>query len=39
MVAAAKTGAPIRVGVDHPHYTAETKLSQPTRESLAMDLQ
>ncbi len=39
MVAAAKTGAPIRVGVDHPHYKAETTLSQPTRESLAMDLQ
>lgn len=38
MVAAAKAGAPIRVGVDHPHYRAETTLPHVTRESLAADL-
>ena len=38
MVAAVKGGAPIRVGVDHPHYKAEITVSDPTRESLAMDL-
>ncbi len=38
MVAAAKAGAPIRVGVDHPHYKAEITLSHAARESLAMDL-
>jgi hypothetical protein len=38
MVAAAKGGAPIRVGIDHPHYKAETTLPEATRESLAADL-
>lgn len=38
MVAAAKQGAPIRVGVDHPHYKAELTLPQATRNSLAGDL-
>jgi hypothetical protein len=38
MVAAIKGGAPIRVGVDHPHYRAEVTVSEPTRESLAADL-
>src|SRR5271165_2224079 len=38
MAAAAKSGAPIRVGVDHPHYRAEITLSHAARESLAMDL-
>lgn len=38
MAAAAKGGAPIRVGVDHPHYKAETTVSKATRESLAADL-
>ena len=38
MVAAVKDGAPIRVGVDHPHYKAETTLPHATRESLVADL-
>jgi Protein of unknown function (DUF3501) len=38
MVAAAKAGAPIRVGVDHTHYRAEMTLPQVTRDSLAADL-
>ncbi len=38
MVAAAKSGAPIRVGVDHPHYNAEVIVPNATRESLAADL-
>jgi len=37
-VAAVKEGAPIRVGVDHPHYQAEVAVSQATRDSLAADL-
>ncbi len=38
MVAAAKAGAPIRVGVDHPHYRAEMTLPHVTRDLLAADL-
>lgn len=38
MAAAAKAGAPIRMGVDHPHYQAELTLAQPVRDSLAADL-
>ena len=38
MVAAVKEGAPIRVGVDHPHYQAEVAVSKATRDSLAADL-
>lgn len=38
MVAAAKRGAPIRVGVDHPQYKAGTTLPPATRDSLAGDL-
>jgi Protein of unknown function (DUF3501) len=38
MVAAAKGGAPIRVGIDHPHYKAEITLPPATRESLVADL-
>ncbi len=38
MVAAAKSGAPIRVGVDHPHYKVEITVPTATRESLAADL-
>jgi hypothetical protein len=38
MVAAVKSGAPIRVGVDHPHYKAETTVAHATRDSLAADL-
>ncbi len=38
MVAAAKQGAEIRAGIDHPNYTAETLLSPASRESLVGDL-
>jgi len=39
MVAAARSGAALSVGVDHPHYTASTgPLSEPVRASLAADL-
>ncbi len=38
MVAAAKQGAPIRLGVDHPRYQAEITLSPATRDTLAGDL-
>jgi hypothetical protein len=38
MAAAAHTGAPIRVGVDHPAYRAELLLPPDTRESLVSDL-
>jgi len=39
MVAAAKRGAALSAGVDHPHYTASTgPLAEPVRASLAADL-
>jgi hypothetical protein len=38
MVAAVKSGAPIRAGVDHPAYQANVALPQATRDSLATDL-
>ncbi|MGO8740421.1 DUF3501 family protein [Rhodoblastus sp.] len=38
MVAAAKSGAPIRAGVDHPNYSASVTLPPATRDSLAADL-
>ncbi len=38
MVAAAKSGAPIQVGVDHPAYQATHLLPPETRESLVADL-
>ncbi len=38
MVASVKGGAPIRVGVDHPHSRAEVTVSEATREQLAADL-
>jgi hypothetical protein len=39
MVAAAKSGAALSVGVDHPHYTTSTgPLPEPVRVSLAGDL-
>jgi hypothetical protein len=38
MAAAVKDGAPIRVGIDHPHYRAEVVTPEATRESLAADL-
>ncbi|WP_310449420.1 DUF3501 family protein [Sulfuritalea sp.] len=39
MVAAAKGGAALSAGIDHPHYTASTDpLAEPVRASLAADL-
>jgi len=39
MVAAARSGAALSAGVDHPHYTASTgPLPEPVRASLAADL-
>ena len=38
MAAAAKRGAAIRVGIDHPDYKFETTLADPVRASLAGDL-
>ncbi len=38
MAAAAKAGAAIRMGIDHPNYQAELTLSQPVRDSLTADL-
>lgn len=39
MVAAAKGGAALSAGIDHPHYTASTgPLAEPVRASLAADL-
>ncbi|MBS3935506.1 MAG: DUF3501 family protein, partial [Sulfuritalea sp.] len=38
MCQAVKAGAAIRVGIDHPHYQAETTLAPATRDSLAADL-
>jgi hypothetical protein len=37
-IAAAKAGARIRVGIDHPEYSYETMLDDVTRASLAADL-
>jgi hypothetical protein len=38
MIASARSGAAISVGVDHPVYMAETVASQSVRDSLAADL-
>lgn len=38
MVAKAKGGAPVRVGIDHPNYNYDVTLSQAQRESLVGDL-
>ena len=39
MVAAARRGAALSAGVDHPHYTASTgPLPEAVRASLASDL-
>lgn len=38
MCQAVKSGAAIRVGIDHPNYRAETTLAPATRDSLAADL-
>ncbi len=38
MVADAKAGAPIRVGIDHPRYRYETTVPETVRKSLVADL-
>ncbi|MET0117927.1 MAG: DUF3501 family protein [Sedimenticola sp.] len=38
MVVAAKQGAPIRAGIDHPAYSDETLLPEQVRSSLVGDL-
>ncbi|MFO1169080.1 MAG: DUF3501 family protein [Rhodoblastus sp.] len=38
MAAAAKAGAAIRMGVDHPHYQADLTLAPQVRDALAADL-
>jgi len=38
MIGAAKQGAAIRFGVDHPHYQAEVTLAAGARDSLVRDL-
>lgn len=38
MCQAVKSGAAIRVGIDHPHYQAETTLAAAVRDSLAADI-
>lgn len=38
MVAKVKSGAPVKAGIDHPHYNHEVELSAAQRESLARDL-
>ncbi|MCB1536360.1 MAG: DUF3501 family protein [Rhodoblastus sp.] len=38
MAAAAKAGAAIRMGIDHPNYQAELTLAPAVRDSLSADL-
>ena len=38
MAAAAKAGAAIRMGVDHPHYQADLTLALQARDALVADL-
>jgi len=38
MAAAAKAGAAIRMGVDHPHYQADLTLALQVRDALVADL-
>jgi hypothetical protein len=38
MVSKVESGAAVTVGIDHPSYRYEVKLSQPQRDSLAKDL-
>ncbi len=38
MIAAAKSGAPIRVGIDHENYRYQTEITGASRESLLADL-
>ncbi len=39
MIAAAKDGAAIRVGIEHPNLTAELELPAASRDSLTADLE
>ena len=39
MITAAKGGAPIRVGIEHPNLTAEIELPQASHASLTADLE
>jgi len=39
MIAAAKAGADIKVGIEHPNLTAELTLPTDSRDSLAADLE
>lgn len=38
MVAKVKSGAPVKVGIDHPNYNHEVRLSEAQCDSLAKDL-
>ena len=38
MVESAKSGAPIRTGIEHPEYTHETEVPENVRKSLIEDL-
>lgn len=38
MIAAAKGGSSIGMGIDHPNYATSTELPEPTRASLVADL-
>jgi len=38
MIAAAKSGLAVSIGVDHPNYTASLEVAVPTREALVADL-
>ncbi len=38
MVESARSGAPIRVGIEHPEYTHETEVPENVRKSLVEDL-
>ncbi len=38
MIAAARGGAPIRAGIDHPAYCEETVIENPVHDSLLADL-
>ena len=37
MIEKLRAGAPLRIGIDHPGYTAETEITGETREALLKD--
>jgi hypothetical protein len=39
MVASAKSGSPIKAGIEHPAYTDEVVIGEETRQSLVNDLE